>query len=63
MTFGWIGQPVYDLANADFALGVGADFLELAVHAPWEPRRAGSVRSVVAVPLVGVVLVRALPLG
>lgn len=42
---------------------IGADFLELAVHAPWEPRRAASVRSVILVPLVAVVLVRALPLG
>ena len=42
---------------------IGADFLELAVHAPWEPRRAASVRTVVLVPLVAVVLVRALPLG
>lgn len=42
---------------------IGADFLELAVHAPWEPRRAASVRSVVLIPLVAVVLVRALPLG
>lgn len=42
---------------------VGADFLELAVHAPWEPRRAGSVRRVVAVPLAALVLVRAMPLG
>ncbi len=42
---------------------VGADFLELAVHAAWEPRRAGSVRSVALVPLSAIVLVRALPLG
>ena len=42
---------------------IGADFLELAVHAPWEPRRAASVRSVVLIPLAAVVLVRALPLG
>lgn len=42
---------------------IGADFLELAVHAPWEPRRAASVRSVVAIPFTAVVLVRALPLG
>ncbi len=42
---------------------VGADFLELAVHAAWEPRRATGVRSVVLVPLVAVVLIRAVPLG
>lgn len=42
---------------------VGADFVELALHAPWEPRRATGVRSVVALPLTAVVLVRALPLG
>ena len=42
---------------------LGADFLELALHAPWEPRRAASVRSVVLVPLPAVVLVRAVPLG
>lgn len=42
---------------------VGADFLELAVHAPWEPRRAASVRRVVAVPLTALVLVRAMPMG
>ncbi len=42
---------------------IGADFLELAVHAPWEPRRAATVRSVVLVPLGAVVMVRALPLG
>jgi hypothetical protein len=42
---------------------MGADFLEVALHAPWEPRRAASVRAVVLVPLFSVVLVRALPLG
>ncbi len=42
---------------------VGADFIEMAVHAAWEPRRAGAVRSVALVPLGGIVLVRALPLG
>ena len=42
---------------------VGGDFVEVALHAPWEPRRAASVRSVVLVPLTAVVLVRALPLG
>lgn len=42
---------------------VGADFIEVAIHAAWEPRRAGTVRSVALVPLAGIVLVRALPLG
>ena len=42
---------------------VGADFIEVAVHAAWEPRRAGTVRAVALVPLAGIVLVRALPLG
>ena len=42
---------------------VGLDFVEVALHAPWEPRRAASVRAVVLVPLHAVVLVRALPLG
>jgi hypothetical protein len=42
---------------------VGADFVEVAVHAAWEPRRAGTVRSVALIPLNAVVLVRAMPLG
>ena len=42
---------------------VGGDFVEVALHAPWEPRRAGSVRSIVLVPLRAVVFIRALPLG
>ena len=42
---------------------VGADFIEIAVHAAWEPRRAGTVRSVALVPLAAIVLVRAMPLG
>jgi hypothetical protein len=42
---------------------VGADFAEVAVHAAWEPRRAGTVRSVVLVPLAAVLVIRALPLG
>jgi hypothetical protein len=42
---------------------VGADFIEIAVHAAWEPRRAGTVRSVALIPLDAVVLVRAMPLG
>jgi len=42
---------------------VGADFIEIAVHAAWEPRRAGAVRSVALVPITALVLVRAIPLG
>jgi hypothetical protein len=42
---------------------VGADFIEVALHAAWEPRRAGAVRSVALVPLSAIVLVRSLPLG
>lgn len=42
---------------------LGADFLELAVHAAWEPRRAAAVRSVVLIPLAAVLMVRAMPLG
>ncbi|MET0865193.1 MAG: hypothetical protein ABWZ98_12745 [Nakamurella sp.] len=42
---------------------VGADFVEVAVHAAWEPRRAGAVRSVALLPVSAIVLVRALPLG
>lgn len=42
---------------------VGADFLEVAVHAAWEPRRSGAVRAVVLIPLRAVVVVRAVPLG
>jgi hypothetical protein len=37
---------------------VGADFLELAVHPEDEPRRVGAVRSVQAVALSGVELIR-----
>jgi hypothetical protein len=40
---------------------VGADFVELAQHAMWEPRRADAVRSVLLVPLPAVDSVRALP--
>jgi hypothetical protein len=42
---------------------VGADFLELALHAAWEPRRSGAVRSVALVPLRSILLVRAMPLA
>lgn len=42
---------------------VGADFLEMALHAAWEPRRSSVVRSVALVPLASILLVRATPLG
>lgn len=42
---------------------VGADFIEMAQHAVWEPRRAAGVRSVALVPLRAVIAVRAMPAG
>lgn len=70
---GWAGGSAGSGAGAYGPIGsaeltgtidrVGADFIEVAVHAAWEPRRAGTVRSVALVPLAGIVLVRALPLG
>jgi hypothetical protein len=42
---------------------VGADFVELARHAPWEPRRAGAVLRIATIPIRSVVAVRAVPLG
>lgn len=38
---------------------VGADFVEIAEHEPGEPRRKGSVRQVLTVPLAAISLVRA----
>lgn len=40
---------------------VGADFVELAQHAMWEPRRVDTVRSVLLVPLDALDSARALP--
>lgn len=40
---------------------VGADFVEIAQHAMWEPRRASSVRSMLLVPIGAVDSVRAIP--
>jgi hypothetical protein len=42
---------------------VGADFVELARHAAWESRRAGTVTQVTLVPLAAVTVVRSHPLG
>jgi hypothetical protein len=42
---------------------VGADFVEVALHAAWEPRRAAAVRQVVLVPRAAVIVVRPMALG
>lgn len=42
---------------------IGADFVELAEHAVWEPRRASAVRSVVLIPLAAIDSVRTMPAG
>lgn len=61
---GGVGEPISPYTEITGTIDrLGADFLELALHAPWEPRRAANVRSVVLVPVSAVVLVRALPLG
>lgn len=61
-----VSAPGSDPSGTDISGTIdrlGADFLELAVHAPWEARRAAAVRSVVAIPLGAVAVVRAIPLG
>jgi len=42
--FGWSGQPVYDLANAHFVLGVGADFLGGWTSPVYYTRQYGAFR-------------------
>lgn len=42
---------------------VGADFIEVAEHPPWEPRRASTVRGVALLPLPAIVSVQSSPLG
>lgn len=42
---------------------VGADFIEVAHHPVWEPRRADHVRTVGVVPIGSIVMVRSQPLG
>lgn len=44
MVFGWKGQPVYDLANAQFVLGVGADFLGGWTSPVYYARQFGNFR-------------------
>ncbi len=44
MVFGWHGQPVYDLANANFVLGVGADFLGGWTSPVYYARQFGNFR-------------------
>ena len=44
LVFGWQGQPVYDLANADFVLGVGADFLGGWTSPVYYARQFGNFR-------------------
>jgi anaerobic selenocysteine-containing dehydrogenase len=42
--FGWKGLPVYDLANAQYALGVGADFLGGWASPVYYARQFGNFR-------------------
>ena len=61
---GGVGEPAALYTEVTGTIDrIGADFLEMALHAPWEPRRTASVRSIVLVPLEAIVLVRALPLS
>lgn len=65
---GWTGDHDGSVAGSGSELigtldRVGADFVELALHPAWEPRRAAAVRGVALVPLRSILLVRALPLG
>ena len=44
VVFGWAGQPVYDLANAHFVLGIGADFLGGWTSPVYYARQYGAFR-------------------
>lgn len=44
LVFGWHGQPLYDLANANFVLGVGADFLGGWTSPVYYARQFGNFR-------------------
>lgn len=55
------GTPGSDLPGTIDRVGV--DFVELAQHAVWEPRRAASVRSVALIPLAALISVRSMPAG
>lgn len=62
-----LGAPVAETGTGLELAGtidrVGADFVELADHAAWEPRRGGAVRTRRLVPLARVLMVRARPWG
>lgn len=42
---------------------VGADWLELALHASWEARRAGQVQATMVLPLRAIALIRSVATG
>lgn len=54
------GQTGYGTEISGTIDRVGADFVEVAQHAMWEPRRAGSVRAMVLIPVDAVDSVRTL---